>query len=258
MNRLQPASAMVRAGILVAGSWLLTAGAAGVAADAPAPTLPDGDYARTVEPSIKLLQDALGGEVTRRSADKARLAMLMLAEFAQQNLGGPDGPQRAAMRDAALEIAALVKNKKYADAARQAKSLSRLPASKEAKKEKVKLLGPLLDVDELMGQFRSPDKGGLGIEDLLDKLEGAADGQVPAAALNDELRLLAYRTAVAAELCRDHMPPQKGQLWRKLSDDMRQQAGKLAESVQAKDGKAAFQAVEKLNSSCKACHREFR
>ena len=240
------------------GCWLLAGAAQGEAAEAMKPTLPDADYVRTIEPSVKLLQDALGGEVTRRSADKARLAMLMLAEFAQQNLSGPDGAQRATVRDAALEIALLVKNKKYAEAVQQAKTLPKLPASQQTKKEKVKLLGPQLDVEELMGQFRSPDKGGLGIEDLLDKLAGAEDGQVPAAALNDDLRLLAYRTAVAAEVCREHRPPEKAPLWRELSEEMGRQASKLAEAVPAKDGKSAFQAVKKLHSSCKDCHREFR
>jgi hypothetical protein len=258
MNRLRLASSMVGAGMLGVSCWLLATAAPGGAAEAKSPTLPDADYARTIEPSVKLLQDALAGEVTRRSADKARLSMLMLAEFAQQNLSGPDGLQRATVRDAALEIAVLVKNKQYAEAVLRAKALPKLPASKEAKTAKVKLLGPQLDVEELMGQFRSAEKGGLGIEDLLDKLAGSADGQLPAAALNEELRLVAYRTAVAGEVCGEHLPPLKGPLWRKLSEEMSRQAGKLAESVQAKDGKAAFQAVAKLHASCKDCHREFR
>ncbi|MBL8799677.1 MAG: cytochrome c [Planctomycetia bacterium] len=257
MNRPRAASSWIGAVVLGVACTLLGQGA-GTAADNKGSSLPPADYVRLVEPSVKVTVDALGGEVTRRSAEKARVAMVMLAAFAQYDLSGTDGAQRATLRDAALDTAARIKDKKYAEAVTQAKGLTKVAANPQARKEKVKLLGPVVDVDELMSQFRAPDKGGLDIENLFDKLAGVADGQLPAAALNDDLRLTAYRTAVAAELCKEHTPPQKAPLWQKLSDEMRLQAVRLAEAVQAKDGKAAFQAVEKLNASCNHCHREFR
>ena len=99
--------------VVLLASALLAGGA-----DAPvkAPLLPDAAYGKLIEPSAKLIQESLAGEPTRRSVEKARVAALMLAEFAQQNLQGADGAQRATVRDAALHIAGLINDKKYANA----------------------------------------------------------------------------------------------------------------------------------------------
>lgn len=227
-------------------------------AAAPLPVVPDAVYGRLLEPSVKLIQASLAGEPTRRAAEKARLAALMLAEFAQQDLQGPDGARRAAVRDAALEVARLIKDKKYTEALDQTQRLPTLPAQLGAKKDRVKLLGPHMDVEELMGQFRAAKVGGLGIEALLDQLAVSKDGIVPAAALTDELRLTAFRTAVAAELAREHVPNMKPKEWLGYADGMRKSALELADAVEAKNGKAAFGAVDRLNTSCNKCHLVFR
>jgi hypothetical protein len=227
-------------------------------ADAPPPLLPSAEYPRLVESSVGLIESALAGEPTRRSAEKARVAAVMLAEFAQQDLRGPDARQRATVRDAALQLAALIKDKKYAEAVAQAKRLPSLPPNAAARLERIKLLGPHLDVEELMSQFRTTRLGGLGIEALLDELAVSKDGKVPTEALTDELRRLAYRTALAAELARDHLPKENPNEWQTRLGEMRKSAVELAEAAKAKDGKAAFTAVERLNSSCNKCHLKFR
>jgi hypothetical protein len=228
------------------------------AQDAAGPVLPDTAYARLVGPSVKLIEAALAGEPTRRTAEKARVGALMLAEFAQQNLQGADAGQRATVRDAALQVAALIKDKKYAEAVKLAKELPTLPANPAAKKERLKLLGNHLDMEELMSQFRSAKLGGLGVEALLDELASSKDGMVPAAALTDELRLLAFRTAVAAELVRAELPKMKPQVWRDHAEMMRKASLELAGAVETKNGKEAFAAVERLNASCNKCHLVFR
>src|SRR5262245_42207707 len=70
----------------------------GTAADAPKPIVPDAEYPALVEQSAKLIAEALAGSPNRRMADKARVAAVMLAEFAQQNLAGADAGQRATVR----------------------------------------------------------------------------------------------------------------------------------------------------------------
>src|SRR5262245_58378106 len=229
------------------------------AADAPnKPSLPDPAYGKLIEPSVKLIEASLAGEPTKRAAEKARVAALMLAEFAQQNLAGADAAQRATVRDAALDIAALVKDKKYADAVKQAQGLAKLPAKPDAKKERVKIFGDLMELDELMGQFRGCKVGGLGIETLFDKLSASKDGVVPAAALTEELQLTAWRTAVAAELARDHVPKMAQKDWLAYADSMQKSARELADAATARNGKAALEAVNRLNLSCNQCHQKFR
>jgi hypothetical protein len=239
-------------------SLLLGISSIASSADAPAPLLSDGDYPRMVEPTVKLVQTSLAGTPNRRAADKARLAVIMLAAFAQQNLKGADAQQRATVRDAALIIAGMIQKKQFAEALKEVERLPNLPANPDAKKERVKLIGPYLDVEELMGQFRSEKVGGLGIEARLDQLSVEKGGAVSAAAMTDELRLMAVRTAVAAELAREHVPMNKAPLWQKFADQMRKSAGELADAVKTKDGKSAFGAATRLNNSCNDCHKEFR
>jgi hypothetical protein len=230
-----------------------------LAADPAAPpVLPDAEYPRLLGPSVQTIVTSLAGEPTRRGVEKARVAALMLAEFAQQNLGGADGQQRATVRDAAVQVAALIKDKKYAEAVKLAQQLPTLPANPAARRDKVKLLGTLLDVEELMGQFRSPKVGGLGIETLLDDLGNSKGGLLPPEALTDSLRLLAYQTAVAADLSRQHVPDKKAKDWQAYAEAMRKSALQLGTAVGTKDGKGAFSAIEQLNTSCNKCHKEFR
>jgi hypothetical protein len=237
---------------------LLTCCSLAGSADVSTPLLSDADYPRLIKPTVKLIQASLAGNPNRRAADKARLAVVMLAEFAQQNLKGPDAQQRATVRDAALVIAGMIQKKQFAEALKEVERLPSLPVNPDAKKEKVKLLGPYLDVEELMGQFRSEKVGGLGIEARLDQLNVEKGGTVSAAAMTDELRLLAVRTAIAAELAREHTPDKKPKQWQNFADQMRKSAGELADAVKAKDGKSAFGAATRLNNSCNDCHKEFR
>lgn len=231
-----------------------------LSADAPPPVLPDSEYPRLVEFSIGVMADALKDKPDKRSADKARTAALMIAAYAQQNLSGPGGAQRATVRDAALEVAALIKAKEYPKAVKQAQALPGLKADPKAKKEKIRLLGAALDFDDLMAQFRQPPRGGLGIEGRFEALESNGGSEIPVKEVDEQLVRHAYLTAVAAELSAEHVPEEKDKAkeWKTYAADMRQHALALGKAARAKDGKAAFRALELLNRSCEKCHKVFR
>lgn len=224
----------------------------------PSSALPEKVYVELIDSSAQLIEESLTGEPTRRLAEKARVAALMLAEFAQQDLRGPSAAKRATVRDAALDISAMIKEKKYPDAIQHARMLPKLMVNPTAKTERVKLMGTHLEIDELMSQFRGAKIGGLGIEAMFDKLSGSKGSEVPRAELNENLRWTAYRTAVAAQLTREHMPPKDAKEWLGYADDMRAASLALASAVEGRDGKAAFAAVERLNNSCNKCHLKFR
>jgi hypothetical protein len=181
----------------------------------------------------------------------------MIAAYAQANLTGPDAAQRATVRDAALDVAALVKDKKFPEALKKAETLTDLKADPHAKKEAVPL-GKVIEIDDVMWQFRSTKLGGLGLEDRFNDLNGSPDTASLVRELTPQLVLDAYLTAVAAELTAAHMPKENAKDWKALSDEMRNRSLELAAAARKKDGKAAFQALGKLNRSCDKCHQQFR
>jgi hypothetical protein len=113
----------------------------------------DGEYPRLLEQSTEAIRDALKDKPSRRTADKARIAAVMIAAAAQRNLTGSAANQRAAVRDAALAVADLIKKEDFAQARRRMAELPRLKPDARAKPERVKL-APRLDVEDLMMQFR--------------------------------------------------------------------------------------------------------
>jgi cytochrome c556 len=222
------------------------------------PPGPDIDHFRLVKATIEVIDANLVGTPTPRTASRARVAALMLAESAQQHLAGPDAADRGTLRDAALQVASLIADKKFDDARKLAAQLPRLPANPKARLEKVRLLGKYLDIEELMSQFRSVKLGGLGIEARIDQLAAGA-GAVPEKELTDELRLMAYRTWLAAGLARDHVPENgKVKEWQNWVEVMNQAAKDLGRQVGSRDGKSALAAVNRLNTACNKCHLEFR
>jgi hypothetical protein len=249
----------VRCPLIILGAVLLLLHP-GSAADAPSPTVPDADYPGLLELSGGVIREALKGKPDKRSVDKARTAAVMIAAYAQQNLSGPNGPQRASVRDAALELAALIKAKEFDKALKQLDALATLKANPKAQLAKLKLVGKSIEFDDIMTQFRQPVRGGLGIEARFDELGAGEGGVIPAKELDDALVRQALLAAVAAELTAEYVPEDKDKLklWQALAADMRQQSLALAAVARSKDGKQTFLAVEHLNKTCAKCHKEFR
>jgi hypothetical protein len=230
----------------------------GHAADDTKPLLPDSEYRRMLDHSAEVIRAALKDMPTQRSITRAQTAAVLMAAYAQQSLGGIDGQQRATARDAALELAALIKKKDFATALRRLDGIATLKPNPKAKKEKSRLLEHT-DVDDLMSLFRPAARGGLNIEAKLDEL-GGVGATLPPAELTPALTAQIYLAAVTGEIIADHVPEDrtKTKQWQGFSRDMQQHAVALTEAVRLKDGKAAAAALGRLNQTCAACHKAFR
>lgn len=227
--------------------------------------VPDGDYPKLVDSQLKAVQDALkvlkdskDKDEIKKMKDKGRSGAVMIAAAAQDNLTGKDGQQRATVRDAALNLAALVKGEKFDDAAKLASELKELKEDPKAKKEKVKLFEAHIDLQEVMSQFKQPKAGGQGIEKLLLNLATDKKKMIPPAAGNDALVVTAYQIALLSDLAHDYLPGKDKKDWDAWCVDMKKGALEMADKVKAKDGKAAFTALNKLNTSCSVCHERFK
>jgi cytochrome c553 len=256
--------------LLALGFWLVASLGEGIAADGKDSVVPDADYPKLVDQQIKVLQDALKAlkdakedKDKKAMTNKSRCTAVMIAAIAQDNLGGKDGTDRAALRDAALNVAALVKaalvnSSKVDEAMKKAAELKSVKGDGKAKMQKLKLYDDHINLTELMSQFKLPKAGGQGTETLLLNLATDKKKTIPPAALNEALLLTAYRTAVASELAIDHVPDKDPKSWKNWSIDMRKGSIEFAEKIKAKDGKAAFSALSKLNTSCSVCHEKFK
>ena len=248
---------------------LILLAAAGLAADPKDQVLPDGEYPKVVASQTKVLEEALkaAGETTdpklkKMTIEKAKVAAIMIAVAAQENLGGAEGQQRATLRDAALAIAKLLNptSPNVAEAQKLAAALATLKADGKAKLEKVKILDAHADMPEIMTQFKLPKGGGQGIEALYIKLGLDKKKAVPATAMNEALLVHAYQSALVGMLVRDYKPNKDVKKWQAYSEDMQKYGIEFANVLRDKmpDGKAAFTALSKLNTSCSQCHEVFK
>jgi hypothetical protein len=255
----------MRTTLLALGFWLLTAAGDSTAADSKGPIVPDADYPKLIDQQLKVLDEALKAlkpakdlEEIKKLSAQARCAAVMIAAVAQDNLAGKDGAQRASLRDAALRVAALVKTKKVDDAIKAAADLKNVKADAKAKMEKIKLFDVHIDLPETMSQFKLVKARGQGIESLLFKLGQDKKRMVPPAAATDAVMQALYQTILVADLVTDYVPPKNAKAWKSHTADMRFGAVDMVEKLRAKDGKGAFTDLSKLNTSCSACHKEFR
>jgi hypothetical protein len=245
-------------GLLLALALFLVA--PGGAADPKGPLVPDSDYPKLVKRSVKGIQDALkGGKPAEEQASKARTAAVLIAAYAQLNLEGPDGQQRATVRDAALKVANLVKSGKYDEAAKLAGTLPTLKADPSAKKEKVKIGDEYVTFADLMHQFRPNKEGGWGIYGHLYKLQTAMKPVLPREEVNENFVLEAQQVAVTADLALSNLPKGKPKEFQTNLENMRAGGVELAEALKDKDAaRVAPDALQKLTTACFGCHKTFR
>jgi len=247
----------LQATALLVGLCLLTIARSTTAAEGDAPILPDGDYPKMVKYGVKGIQDALKGSPDDTKATKAHTAAVMIAAYAQQNLSGADGQQRATVRDAALKLADTIKAKKFPEAIKQADALPSLAADPNAKKEKVKLLESHIAFRNLMNQFNHPPEGGWGIHREFYAFQLGMKGAIPANDLREPLLLKAYQVGVTAEMVQSKVPRTKEKEWNTYASDLRKGAVELADAVKAKDGRNGLDAIAKVTTSCTNCHKVF-
>jgi len=225
----------------------------------PDAVLPDAEYPKMVQYTVKGIKDALkSGKPKEEQVNKAKTAAVMIAAYAQQNLTGADGQQRATVRDAAIKLADAIAAKQFAAAVKQAEDLAALPADPKAKKERVKLMDVHVRVSDLMQQFKRPPDGGWGIDSKLYAYRLGMKSAIPTSDLRDQLMFEAYQVAVTADLINSKVPTMKDKEWAAFTGDLRKGAVQLAEAVKKKDGGAALDAVGPITSSCTGCHKAFR
>jgi hypothetical protein len=249
----------LRGAALIGAFGLVAIGLSGSAAEDGKHILPDADYPKMVKYAVKGLQDALKGTPDEARVNKARTAAVMIAAYAQQNLDGADGQQRATVRDAALKLVDTIQNKKYAEAIKQADAIPSLAADPKAKKEKITLIGNQIQVADLMQQFKFPPEGGWGIDRKLYGYRLGMKSKIPESDLNEKLAFEAYQVAVTTDLLLERKNVgDKTKEWQTFAGDLQKAALQLAEAARAKDGGSGQDAVVKMTTSCTGCHKAFR
>lgn len=240
--------------VLATGVWLLSSGSR--AADAPGQVLPDSEYPKMLKYASKGIQDALKGTPKDEMIIKARTSAIMAAAYAQQNLEGAEGQQRATVRDAAMKIVESIDARKYTDAIKQAAALPTLSADAGAKKEKVKLIDDRIKFRDMMNQFNHPPEGGWGIHREFYQYQLGMKG-IPANALAEPLLLKAYQVAVTADLVGLKVPTKNQKEWATYASNLKTGALELADAVKAKDSNAGIGGITKITNSCTGCHKIF-
>jgi hypothetical protein len=224
----------------------------------------DPELERLIERSAKIIRESLQGKPTPRLIERARAQAVMVAVYAQSGPAGANTFRRATLRDAALRLAATLRDNKTADARKQAHSLLYLHSDPRAPLGTVHLLDRHIELKEAMGQFASEKGRGLGVEARIDRLLSNAQitqrSELPQAALNDELIWTAQQVAhVAAWIKQDYNPPNKKVMqWKTHAETARQAALDLAGAARARNGPEAWLAMKRVEAACCNCHEVFR
>lgn len=241
--------------VLLLGLWLAMVGVGDGAQGGREQLLPDAEYPKVVKRHAKAIQDALKNEPGADLVEKARTSAVMIAAYAQQNLNGPDGQQRATARDTALKVAALIKAKKFAEASKLAGTLGTLQADPGAKKERIKLIDDHISYGELMHQFRLVPDGGWGIFGHLQRIQTKQYKEMPREEINEAFVLEMYQVAVSADLAHEHMHKARPKEWEQYTDDLRKSAVEMADALRNKDVKGAPIVLSKMTTTCFNCHK---
>lgn len=242
------------------------------------PLLSDADFKALVEQAALGIQEELASAAPgTTAANKARALAVMIAVYAQSSLTRPgaDTGRLAAVRDEAVTVANLIRQKKFPEAAKRAAAL---PTFKGAGKAGLVALHKLFDREDLttitMKLFAVRTRGGLGLDSRpaknLDGIEARlvalSRKPLPPAELAkqaDEIARFAYATALLGELTHALAPEKdegkkKRAEWVEWSVQMRDAGRQLAEAARAKNPKDVRAAAAKVNASCASCHEVFR
>jgi hypothetical protein len=249
--------------IVLAGSWA----AARPGVDGPwKAVLPEAEFAKLVTFENKLLQEHIGkGLDEKRNANRARVSALMIAGFAQSSMmaGGAKADQLAGLRDLAIKAAKAVEDGKTDEAKKLADSLTPTAKGEAGAKTEPTNLNKLLDLEELMHQFKPERAGG---KDLEKKIKTFT--QKRAALTTEELKdatVSAYQTAIIAQFTIGFAPAadqgkKKKADWVTWSQEMGELAVAAAKASSAAkpDDKGVKAAFKKLDDACAKCHTVFK
>ncbi len=252
------AALLTKTGLLLALGLAFGAETLGRAADPKDPLVSDADYPKLVKRFTKGIAEALKGTPNDENISKARVAAVLLASAAQQNLSGADGQQRATVRDAALKVADTLKAGNAKEAAKLAEAIPTLEADPKAKKEKIKLEGHI-EFPPLMHQFRPVSRGGWGVYSRLNRISTSMKPALPREELKDDFVLEAEQIVLTADLALGQKFKTKPEEYQKRMEALRTGAQELVEALKDKDAaKVGAAAVSRLTTTCLACHKDLR
>jgi len=226
--------------------------------------LTDAEFTRLVADETKTLNAALSKSDEKKMATKAKVAAIMIAAYAQSNMLGNTGKaaQLAGLRDQAIKLSHSIGENKIEEAKSMAAAINPTAPGVAGAKTEAAELHKLLDLDELMTQFKPEQSGGKALEKKI-----KAYMQKRAALTADEIKDaigIAYQTAIIAQFTDAMAPDDSGEKkksdWVKWSKEMGElgvNAAKLASAAKP-DDKAVKAAFKKLDDNCAKCHAIFR
>ncbi len=220
--------------------------------------LPEGGAAKQQDADLAFLKAAVDKKA-KNSIDPVRTTAVLIAQNAQNRLGGKDDEQLTGLRDEMLKLAEALADSDKPDWAAAAKALG---AAKAAKGNgKAADLSKVKDFDLVvtMNVFKKASRGGRGWEDDLTEM---AQGKKPADA--DKALEIAQGSHLVAQLA-EVLPPDgigaKKKEWDKYVADMKKTTAEVAaEAVKGKkaDAAALKKKLEAMESNCTACHKVFK
>ncbi|GIW78692.1 MAG: hypothetical protein KatS3mg105_0499 [Gemmatales bacterium] len=225
--------------------------------DAKGIPITEAEYRKLVKSTVDEITKTLA-KTDAKSKQKARMAAIFLAAYAQHTTGGPGAAERATMRDAALKLAQTIAAGQIADAKKQASALLTLKADPNANTAPLSIMKVAkLKVDDLMHQFGPPARGGYGIEFRYKKLTGLGN-KLPNETLDDEFLSSAYRVAMSFAILKNYKHEDDPDKFRKYVDDAYQATVDMIPEVRAQNGPRTAPLLYKLTIVCSRCHNDFR
>src|SRR5260370_30184383 len=182
-------------------SWLVVR----AMAETGASPLPEPVFAKLVADDAAFLKKAVArGKVTDKIERKVKAVALMIAAYAQGNMGKANAAEMATLRDTALKLIKAVEGKKMAEAKSLAAQLAGKIKPEPGAKPPIVPLNPHLKFEYLMRHFSGEVVGGFGMERDLESLVEQKGPLEPAQ--KEKALILAYKIAVITHPAQTYPP----------------------------------------------------
>lgn len=216
--------------------------------------LPEGGASKQQEADLAFLKAAVEKKA-KNSIDPVRTTAVLLAQSAQNQLGGAKDDELTGLRDQMIKLAEALDADKP-DWAAAAKALEGAKGAKGDKKAKDLTKVKDFDISVLMNVYKKATRGGRGWEDDLIEM---SQGKKPVTA--ERALELAQGSHLVGQLAAAMPPDAKKKDWEKLSADMLKTSKEAAD--EAVKGDKADKAVlkkklEAMAANCTACHNVFK
>jgi len=250
--------------LLTASAFVVASSVAAFDGGSMKTLLPAADVAKLIESETKVINSTLAAGIgEKKMGTKVKVSALMLAQYAQNGMVAEPGKagQYAGLRDRAVQLAKAAEAGNADEAKALAKTLT-LAGGPAAKPDAVDL-AKLMDLDELMQQFK-PERG--GGKELEKKLQFLAKRRAPLTAAEvADAASLGLQSAVIGQLAEHYAPAadmgaKKKADWVAWSQDMAKlslEAARLASATKP-DEKAVKAALKKMDDNCAKCHSVFK